>query len=240
MQPSATHKRMFGLGTKLAILVLLIGLVMPTTVFAMHTDPVTGAAGKHFLGVDWGVAGSTFWDNTKNLVVNPRDQIGRAASIVGSGVAELLGELVTKALEGLSWVILQVAGFFLQITAAIMELAIVMTIQMDLSKLAVVTVGWTAVRDFANMFFIFALLYIAIQTILGLAGGGAKRVLAHVIIAALLINFSLFATKVVIDSGNILAVTIWDKIQTQQGSTMQHGAAPKILGGLDLQTVFSA
>ncbi|OGZ08399.1 MAG: hypothetical protein A3C93_04280 [Candidatus Lloydbacteria bacterium RIFCSPHIGHO2_02_FULL_54_17] len=232
---------MFGLGTKLAILVLLIGLVMPTTVFAMHTDPVTGAAGKHFLGVDWGVAGSTFWDNTKNLVVNPRDQIGRAASIVGSGVAELLGELVTKALEGLSWVILQVAGFFLQITAAIMELAIVMTIQMDLSKLAVVTVGWTAVRDFANMFFIFALLYIAIQTILGLAGGGAKRWIAHLIIAAILINFSLFATTVVVDAGNILAVTFFNKSQATQGAGGKIlSIKDQIIGGLGMQTTLAS
>ena len=64
--------------------------------------------------------------------------------------------------------------------------------------------GWGAMRDIANIFFIIALLYIAIKTILGL-GAHNKKIIGYVIIFALLINFSLFTTHVVIDSSNILA-----------------------------------
>lgn len=68
-----------------------------------------------------------------------------------------------------------------------------------------VTQGWAAVRDIANIFFIFVLLYIAIGTILNLSQVNTKKMLVKVILIALLINFSLFFTRVIIDASNILA-----------------------------------
>ncbi len=65
--------------------------------------------------------------------------------------------------------------------------------------------GWNVVRDFVNMFFIFVLLYIAFSTILNLNGAKTKEMIINVIIIGLLINFSLFATRVIIDTSNILA-----------------------------------
>jgi len=65
--------------------------------------------------------------------------------------------------------------------------------------------GWALVRDICNIFFIFALLYIAIGTILNLPQVNTGKMLVKVILIALLINFSLFFTKVVIDASNILA-----------------------------------
>src|SRR3989338_1077359 len=60
--------------------------------------------------------------------------------------------------------------------------------------------AWTVVRDLSNIFFILILLYISIKTILGLGGHEVKKMIFHVIIMALLINFSMFFTKVVIDT----------------------------------------
>ena len=65
--------------------------------------------------------------------------------------------------------------------------------------------GWGAVRDVANIFFIVTLLYIAIKTVLSLDSSGSKKMISYVVIIALVINFSLFTTKVVIDASNILA-----------------------------------
>lgn len=70
--------------------------------------------------------------------------------------------------------------------------------------------GWTAVRNISNLVFIFFLLYIAIKTILGL--GDWKKSVVPVIIVALLINFSLFFTKIVIDASNILAYQFYNNI----------------------------
>jgi hypothetical protein len=71
-----------------------------------------------------------------------------------------------------------------------------------------VTGGWGMVRDFCNIFFIFVLLYIAFRTILGMGGGhgpNTKQMIINVIIIGLLINFSLFAAQLIVDSSNILA-----------------------------------
>ena len=73
--------------------------------------------------------------------------------------------------------------------------------------------GWAVVRDIANIFFIIALLYIAIKTVLNLEGSHSKKMIANIIIIALIINFSLFTTKVVIDATNILAKVFYNSIK---------------------------
>lgn len=72
--------------------------------------------------------------------------------------------------------------------------------------------GWGAVRDVANIFFIVTLLYIAIKTVLSLDSSGSKKMISYVVIIALVINFSLFTTKVVIDASNILAKIFYNNI----------------------------
>ena len=75
-----------------------------------------------------------------------------------------------------------------------------------------VSQGWGAVRDVANIFFIIVLLYIAIKMVLSLDDHGSKKLIGSVIVVALVINFSLFATKVVIDSSNILAKVFYNSM----------------------------
>ena len=77
--------------------------------------------------------------------------------------------------------------------------------------------AWAVVRDLSNIFFILILLYIAIQTILGLGGSEVKKMIARVIIIALLINFSMFFTKIVIDSSNVLALIFYNRLDVTEG-----------------------
>ena len=79
--------------------------------------------------------------------------------------------------------------------------------------------GWGVVRDIANIAFIFVLLYIAIRTILNM-GNDSKKMIVNVIIIALLINFSLFFTKVIVDSGNILAGVLYNDISSTQNGVV--------------------
>ena len=79
-----------------------------------------------------------------------------------------------------------------------------------------VTKGWTVTRDIANLFFIFILLYAAIKTIIeGAAKSGTKKMITNVIVVALLINFSLFMTRVIIDATNILARVFYNQIEVK-------------------------
>ncbi len=92
-----------------------------------------------------------------------------------------------------------------------------------------VSQGWGAVRDIANIFFIIALLYVAIKTILGLNVTDNKKLVGAVIIIGLIINFSLFTTKVVIDSSNILAKVFYNNITSvdTKGATTTGSAGEK-------------
>lgn len=157
-----------------------------------------------------------------------------ASDIALSGTLKLVGIVI----EFIAKYVTKFAGIFMRSMGHILDMSIDRTIDTAAYNLPAVILGWTAVRDFSNMFFIFVLLYIAIQTILGLAGGGVKRLLSHVVIAALLINFSLFFTQVVIDAGNILAMGFWNQMTTQQGSTSLPSASAHFLEGFRFQSIF--
>ncbi len=77
---------------------------------------------------------------------------------------------------------------------------------------AFVEQGWGIIRDVANIFFIIALLYVAIRTVLSLHVADNKKLIGMVVFIALFINFSLFTTKVVIDTSNILAKIFYNNI----------------------------
>ncbi len=134
-----------------------------------------------------------------------------------------------------------IAGLFVSGAGFVLDFAIDKTITSGwIGKLHVIDVGWRVVRDACNMVYLFILLYIAIQTILGIAGANTKRMVANVIISALLINFSLFFTKVVIDAGNIVGKTFWDMITVQQGTSSGtqtvSSASSWLMTGSKLQT----
>lgn len=93
-----------------------------------------------------------------------------------------------------------------------------------LQDVPIVDIGWKILRDVANLCFIFILLYIAINTILQSKSADTKRLLVRVIIIAIVLNFSLFMTKVVIDTSNILALQFYEKM----GGTSTSGPFEKI------------
>ncbi len=64
---------------------------------------------------------------------------------------------------------------------------------------------WGKVRDIFNLTFIFGLVYIGFKMILDSSDSSAKKMLGSLLIAALLVNFSLFITKSVVDFSNIAA-----------------------------------
>ncbi|MDO8521072.1 MAG: hypothetical protein Q7S52_03075 [bacterium] len=293
--PSATHKKRFSLGVKLAILATIFAVLIPVSASAWwsifdlgiigsddwsatyRTNGMRGPVTNRFsslancqAAVNVAKANAAETPPTGvvitdcfNIITDPltdpakqrtvgvvKQQIHAENNAMESGrgflpdalyhfIDKLTLTILFPVLTGLAFLVFKVAGIFLLLMGDIMDWSIRVTIDSQLlGSMQFVNIGWTAVRDFANMFFIFALLYIAIQTILGLGGGGAKRWIAHLIIAAILINFSLFATKVVVDAGNVIAVTIWSKVSTQQDPSTS-GATPKFLGGLDLQTIFT-
>src|ERR1035437_4842480 len=105
-----------------------------------------------------------------------------------------------------------IPAWLLTLSAKFFDALIAITLSSKLFAASTfIPVAWGVVRDLSNLFFILILLYIAIQIILDL-GHDAKKMIVKVIIIALLINFSMFFTEVVIDSSNILALVFYNKL----------------------------
>ena len=79
-----------------------------------------------------------------------------------------------------------------------------------------IAAGWPMVRDLANMFVVLGFVIIGIATTLRIESYQAKKTLAPLIIAALLINFSLLICGIFIDGSNITT-----KYFLQSGGFMQ-------------------
>jgi len=82
-----------------------------------------------------------------------------------------------------------------------------------------INTAWNLLRDIINMSFIFILLYIAIGTVLNIQNVNWKKQVSQIIIAAILVNFSLFITRVVVDAGNIVANGFYQELTVCEDPT---------------------
>jgi len=99
-------------------------------------------------------------------------------------------------------------------------------------KAPVVITGWNVIRDLTNMFFVFILLIIAFATILRAESYGMKQTLWKLIVAALLVNFSLVIAGVFLDFAGMLT----DYFISKSGGAQNIGET--IVGYLKLQKAF--
>jgi len=88
---------------------------------------------------------------------------------------------------------------------------------------------WKVIRDLSNLVFIFGFIYIGIRTIFEPRSSQVKSFLAQLVIAALLINFSLFFVRVVIDITNLFAFEV-SKLMAVDGNTNIAYAFAKEMG----------
>ena len=104
-------------------------------------------------------------------------------------------------------VLFKPSAFLFGLTGKAMDFTLNYSLNDNSYRSVFVVKGWGIVRDICNIFFIFILLYIAFQVVLGLGGKGKdpKSLVINVIIIGLVINFSLFATRFIIDASNILS-----------------------------------
>ena len=130
----------------------------------------------------------------------------------------------------LQLVFLPVLSALLAISAYCLDIAIKFTL--DTSNITqangAVVATWVMVRNIFNITFIFVLLYTAIRTIIGSASANTKKMLANVIIAALLINFSMFIARIVIDFGNMIAVAFYNAAIASADPTINASASTVI------------
>lgn len=103
----------------------------------------------------------------------------------------------------------------------------------------IVAIGWPIIRDLANMFFALVLLVIAFATILRIETYGMKQVLWKLVVAALLINFSLTIAGVIIDGSNVLTNFFIRGNFVQKDTNQPADISAAIYNGLKLQQFYN-
>lgn len=117
-----------------------------------------------------------------------------------------IGTLVALINGLLMVIVVAVLGFLLWFVGAFLDWVIAIS-TMDL---AIIDTVWAFIRDFANMFFILILLYIAFCIILRIQAQNIKKMLPTFFAAVLLVNFSKMFCQLVIDFTNMLATTFYN------------------------------
>ena len=124
------------------------------------------------------------------------------------GIMPQVGGCIAQAIY---YLFFKTTSFVFGLAGKILDFTLMYSISDTSYRSQFVVEGWGLVRDFCNMFFIFILLYIAFGTILNLHSVKTKEMIINVVIIGLLINFSLFATQVIIDASNILTRVFYNQ-----------------------------
>lgn len=125
-------------------------------------------------------------------------------------IADCIGQLFL-------YVLIPISSFVVFLAGKLMDIMLSMSISSSVYRdISFILEGWRIVRDLCNLLFIFILIYVSISMILGGGGGeggsNPKKMIAQLVLIAVVINFSLFLTRIVIDSGNILAHVFYNQI----------------------------
>ncbi|MBI4919817.1 hypothetical protein HY838_00745 [Candidatus Azambacteria bacterium] len=145
-----------------------------------------------------------------------------AAEKDDSSIADtLLGWISAKALLGISdfvsTIFGAIFGVILYLEAQIIDY-ILSPSNFSFTNAMVVKLGWGITRDLGNMFLILILLVIAFSTVLRIQSYAIKQLWWKVLVAALLVNFSLVIAGFIIDFTQVLT-TYFIKQSTGQGFT---------------------
>lgn len=102
-----------------------------------------------------------------------------------------------------------VMGFFATMASKLVVWAANLT---GFTTLEVVRKAWAIVRDLSNMFFIVILLIIAFGTIFRIEAYSWKKLLPKMILAAILVNYSLAICGMIVDAAQVVTITFANAI----------------------------
>src|SRR3989338_8733438 len=175
-------------------------------------------------------AGKTL-NSSGKAVDAPASDFG--CDLPGVGFSKCVAAVVYWIGPGIASIVASIGAYFFSIV-----------VQLSLNSTAYaldfLSTGWTTVRDIANMAFIFILIYIALTVMLAAETSGTIKTLAVVVVIALLVNFSFFFTRVVIDAGNIVAVQFYNALPDQGhiSGTNTKDLSLSIMGAVQLQKLY--
>ncbi len=113
--------------------------------------------------------------------------------------------------------LLTLSGIFAGITGSFLNTVLYFTVinmgwfvsHLGVGNENAIVVVWTLVRDFVNLLLIFGIVYVGALLVLGIRQLQYLRTIAYILIAAILVNFSLFFTKLVIEVANMFSAELY-------------------------------
>ena len=197
----------------LATIILVVGFVL-----VPHEAHALGVLGSTGVGAATGAA------------------VGSFIPVVGTGVGAVIGGVigaihgltnfdvvpyVNAILEILANFCLLLGNLFVQITGYLLNAT--MTLTLNMSSLVnasggIVDSTWSIIRDLCSVLIIFFLLYVSIAIIIQRNDSKVRHLIIMVVVAGILINFSLFFTKIAVDTSNLVSLAFYRAI-TPVGAT---------------------
>ena len=133
------------------------------------------------------------------------------------GIAE---DVINFAARTLASLLIELAKLCIFLTIFFLRAFITFASYNNFIDVSVVKLGWVMVRDVANMFFIVGLLVIAFATILGFESYEWKHGLVHIVLMAILINFSNLIAQLIIDVAHIFTITFLNAVSATAGGNL--------------------
>lgn len=118
--------------------------------------------------------------------------------------------------------LIEFTGILLGLSGSLLDAALQWFVY-DMGRLVSTKIGdsveysWGVVRDLVNLTFVFGLIYVGLLTILKGDGAGTRGMLVSIVIGALLVNFSLYFAKVIIDLANVTTYQIYTQMSSVTG-----------------------
>lgn len=226
------------------LLIVLTGILLPSSV---NAGPDTCPDGTE--GVRAPDTGLLLCNNAK----------GVADGVPGTGNVEsssgLAGWIWKTFAQGIGYILITISSLALLLSGWVFDEVVKFTI-LDMAKNLgggaggvgdAITTAWATLRDIANICFIFVLLFAAFKNMFQYNINNFGTTVRNIIIVALLINFSLFFSKVIIDASNVVAVGFYKSItntsvtyntNTTKDSAFQKSISAGYMNMLGLQTFF--
>lgn len=172
--------------------------------------------------------------------------VGNAVSAVFTGG---LG-VVLSPVTALMWIIYKISTMMLGVAGILFNWSVLIVV-FEFSKYfgnsEGMTLAWGILRDFANIGLLFGFVFMGIATILDLHKYPWTKALPKLIIYAVLLNFSLFATEAIIDTTNVVSASLYEQTYGQEqqcsaenwlGCMVNTGLAGVVLQKIQITSVY--
>ncbi len=167
---------------------------------------------------------SSWWKRLKKPPLHWASALAIFAFLAGVfwiGTGEVAhAAVIDYVFQAVSWVLLQLAEFFLKISVFLLSFIIEIAGYNGYLNSTPVQVGWVMVRDITNMGFVVILLLIAFGTILGIEQYEWKKMLVKFVLAAILVNFSRIICGVFIDVSQVVMITFVNGVAATAGGNL--------------------